>query len=209
MRQIGMLFVCLLATACGGKSSGPSQPAPTETAEPDPTTAMPEPTTPEPTPEPEPAPPPEPPAPPPVVATAELKAVKGDTSMGTITFEKDPEGKVVINGQFTGLKKKAVNAFYIHEGADCKKPGGHLNPTKAKHGPPASSIRHAGDFGNLTADDTGAATFAMTTDSVTLEADRPDSVVNRVIAIHAKKDDKAGSGGAVLACGVIQLKAAE
>ena len=49
------------------------------------------------------------------------------------------------------------------------------------------------------------AMFAMTTDSVTIEADRPDSVLNRAIVIHSNKDDKAGNGGAPLACGVLAL----
>jgi len=87
--------------------------------------------------------------------------------------------------------------------------GGHLNPTKAKHGPPSSANRHAGDFGNLTADEEGNATFSMTTDSVTMEEGRADSILGRAIAIHAKKDDKKGSGGPVLACGVITLQPTE
>lgn len=151
----------------------------------------------------------EPAKPPPVVAIADMLAAKDDAVMGAVTFELGDDGTITIAGQFTGLTP-GKHAFYVHEQGDCsgkgKKIGTHLNPTKAKHGPPASSVRHAGDFGNLEADADGNAMFSMTTDSVTLVADRPDSVLNRSIVIHAKADDKKGSGGAVVACGVINLR---
>jgi Cu-Zn family superoxide dismutase len=221
MKKIGMTFVCVLLAACGGSSSQPREPAApqaqtmpaadqaTETSETEGAVYA------APGPAPEVAPV-EPPAPEPavvapLVARAELKSVKDDSPMGTVTFEQGADGQITINGQFNGLKKKGVHAFYVHENGDCsnkgKNVGKHLDPTKAKHGPPASSQRHAGDFGNLTADEAGVATFSMTTDSVTMEADRPDSVLNRAVVIHAKKDDKKGSGGAAIACGVIQLVA--
>jgi superoxide dismutase, Cu-Zn family len=239
MKKIGMLFACVMLAACGGGSSskGAREPAPEpvamETAEADTTAAdetlptaqdttfaAPKPAQPtgptepaetvDPMSDTEPMPA-EPVAQAPTTATAELIAVKGGASLGTITFERNAEGAIMIYGTFTGLKKNGVHALYIHENGDCSKKGkaagGHLNPTKAKHGPPASSQRHAGDFGNLTADEDGNASFSMTTDSVTMEGDRPDSVVNRAVIIHAKKDDKKGSGGAALACGVITLAA--
>ena len=221
----GILFACvILAAACSGSKSDVQEPMPVTETEPAPSAESPTPTTEAPTtPDtatgmteaqpPTPAPPPEPVAPPPVIASAELKAVKDDASMGTITFEKTADGKVTINGQFNGLKKGSAHALYIHEVGDCsnkgKKVGGHLNPTKAKHGPPASAERHAGDFGDVKADDAGNATFSMETDSITLEADRGDSVVNRAVVLHANKDDKKGIGGPVLACGVIQMQGGE
>lgn len=230
MKKIGMTFVCVLLAACGGSSSKtqPSSPSaqavPAETeneaAMPDETEsavyAAPGPGTStqpvddaDPEAEPVTPPAPEPVAAAPMMARAELKSVKDDSPMGTVTFERGDDGQITITGTFNGLKKKGVHAFYVHENGDCsnkgKKVGKHLDPTKAKHGPPASPQRHAGDFGNLTADESGVATFSMTTDSITIEADRPDSVVNRAIVVHAKKDDKKGHGGPALACGVIQL----
>ncbi len=215
MTKIGMLFACVLVAACGGGSgNGQAQePAAIET-EPMPDTAAYEAPAPDPVEEPAPEPEPEPaPPPPPMTAIAELRTIKGDKAMGTLVFEKGEDGQIMITGQFTGLKKKGVNAIYIHEKGDCgnkgKAAGAHLNPTKAKHGPPASSSRHAGDFGNITADETGTATFSMITDSVTMEADRPDSVLGRAVVIHSKKDDKKGNGGPALACGVVQLATGE
>jgi superoxide dismutase, Cu-Zn family len=145
-----------------------------------------------------------------LIATADVKAIKDGSSIGTLRFERWSDGTVEITGQFSGLKKKGIHALYIHENGDCsnkaKKVGGHLNPTKAKHGPPSSSVRHAGDFGNLVADEAGDATFSMTTDSITLDGDRGDSVLNRAVVVHSGKDNMKGSAGAPLACGVIQLE---
>lgn len=144
------------------------------------------------------------------VAKAELKMVSGDKSLGTITFEKSDK-TINMSGQFSGLKKGQY-ALYIHTKGDCgdkaRKVGEHLNPTKTKHGPPASATRHAGDFGNLTFDKDGNANFAMATDSVTLEPGRADSVVGRAVVIHARKDNAKGSAGAPVACGVVQLDGA-
>lgn len=144
------------------------------------------------------------------VAKAELKMVSGDKALGTITFEQSDK-TININGQFSGLKKGQY-ALYIHSKGDCsdkaRKVGDHLNPTKAKHGPPASAMRHAGDFGNLTFDKEGNATFTMATDSVTLEPGRADSVVGRAVVVHARKDNAKGSAGAPVACGVVQLDGA-
>lgn len=212
MKTTRMMLLGVLLAACGGSKGGtamnptPSpvepQPAPAPVTSNDPPTATPVPAAP--------APAPQPVAPPTVTATAELKAVKGDAAMGTISFVREGSGPVVIYAELSGMKKKGTHAFYIHQNGDCsgngKKVGAHLDPTKAKHGPPASSERHAGDLGNLVGDDTGKATFSMTTDSITIEGDRPDSVLNRSIVIHAQKDDKVGNGGPALACGVITLK---
>lgn len=143
----------------------------------------------------------------PMSASAELKSVKDDTSMGTLTFTRGDDGKIAISGSFTGLKKKGAHALYIHENGDCsnkaKNVGKHLNPTNTKHGPPSASKRHAGDFGNVTADDTGTATFAMETDSVTMEPGRADSILDRAVVIYSGKDTKSGKAGTPIACGVI------
>lgn len=228
MKKLGTMFACALIAACAGSKSDPKEPvAQAPAADPLPATpATYEPTEPiedeasaptgdeaAPTPEEDSTmayAPPQPPAT--VTAMAELKSVKGDTSMGTITFERDDAGLITITGEFTGLKKKGTHALYIHENGDCsakaKKVGKHLNPTGAKHGPPAAAERHAGDFGNITADESGTATFSMTTDSLSLDpADigRADTIVNRSIVIHAKKDNKKGNAGAAIACGVITL----
>ena len=148
----------------------------------------------------------------PAAATArvDLKMLSGDKSLGTMTFER--KDKIIsISGTFSGMKK-GTHALYIHDKGDCSakgsKVGGHLNPTKAKHGPPASAMRHAGDFGDLTFDKEGNATFAMDTDSVTLEPGRADSVVGRAVVVYSRKDSKSGKAGSPIACGVVVLEGA-
>jgi Cu-Zn family superoxide dismutase len=218
MRKIGLsIGIVCLAAACGGsskKTATPRNEPPAAVNESIPAEEQPtmvvagtgqEPAAPEA------APPAEAMKPALPVAIADVKATKDDAVMGAVTFEQGDDGMITISGQFTGLKP-GKHAIYIHDQGDCsakgRKVGLHLNPTKAKHGPPSSGMRHAGDFGNIEADDSGTATFNMKTDSITMVADRPDSVLNRSIVIHANADDKKGSGGAPVACGVIALKEA-
>jgi Cu-Zn family superoxide dismutase len=143
------------------------------------------------------------------IAKAEMTSIKDGSSIGTLTFELGTDGQVTVTGDFTGLAK-GDHAIYIHEKGDCsnkaKNVGGHLNPTHQKHGAVSAAKRHEGDFGNVTADKDGNATFSMTTDSVSMEPDRPDSILNRAVVIHVKKDSKSGNAGAPLACGVITMQ---
>jgi Cu-Zn family superoxide dismutase len=219
----GLLFASLVLTAaCGSSKPRPAQATPPPAVEEAMTPAEEQPSmvvapdAPEDLgmpkkaePAPEPAPPPEPA---PIVAIANLTAVKGGDAMGQVMFEQagGDSTQVMINGKFNGLSP-GKHAFYIYEKGDCtaglKGLGTHLNPTKAKHGPPSSSKRHVGDFGNVEIDAEGNGTFTMTTDSLTMTTDgRPDSVIQRALVVHAKADDKKGSGGAIVACGVITMR---
>lgn len=218
MKKTGLLCVSLIAAlaACGGSS----KPSPSTTPAQDVSAASSENSTADLPPMANPAPPPSqaepaeaappaemaptPPAPA-QVAIAMLTSIKGKKDVGMLTFELGENNQITMTGEFNGLPP-GERAIYIHEGADCKKPGGHLNPTKAKHGPPASAERHAGDFGNITVDKSGNATFSMVTDSLSFEAGRADTLTGRAVVIHAKADDKRGSAGAALACGVINMR---
>jgi superoxide dismutase, Cu-Zn family len=150
-----------------------------------------------------------PPAPQVLRATVELKTLDGAAPLGTVTFEQ-VGSKVSVVGHFTGLTP-GLHGFYVHQEGDCSgklaaNAGLHFNPSHVKHGPIGSPVRHVGDFGNLSADKDGHATFEMTTDSLTV-VPGPDSVVGRALIIHARKDDgktqPSGSAGPAMACGVI------
>ena len=143
-------------------------------------------------------------------AEAEIKMIKTGASVGTIGFVESG-GQVTMTAKFSGLPPGA-HGMHIHEKGDCggkdaKNAGAHHNPTGAKHGPPESSQRHAGDLGNLMVDKDGNATFDMSTDSLTLSTGA-DAVDNRALIIHAKKDDgktqPSGNSGRPIACGVIR-----
>lgn len=143
------------------------------------------------------------------IAVAELVAVADGAPIGVVTFEPIDERMILISGDFSGLGANRARAIYIHQGGSCAdqgaRVGGHLDPTRARHGPPASSQRHAGDFGNLLADAEGRARFSMRTDSITMEPRGPNTVVDRAVVIHVGKDTPRGDAGPALACGVIRL----
>jgi Cu-Zn family superoxide dismutase len=228
MKKTPLLSMLLIA-ACGGssKDSTTPQPAVAETEEtPDmaamanPAAPMPppveqtEPTTGEPTDPMKPietAPPVqvEPPEQQTTTAVAMLTTVKDGKDAGMVTFELGESNQITIRGEFNNLTP-GPHALYIHEGGDCndggKKIGKHLDPTRSKHGPPSSATRHAGDFGDIIADKAGNATFEMTTDSLSFEPGRADTLTGRAIVVHIKKDSKSGNAGGALACGVITMK---
>ena len=145
----------------------------------------------------------------PLMAEAELQATNGTKSYGKVVFQQS--GDIVsIAGSFSGLKE-GQRGFQIRENGSCENggraAGAHFNPTDSKHGPPSSAQRHAGDFGNLQVTESGEATFAMETDSVTV-AKGPNSVVGRAVVVTARRDDgktqPTGKAGKIIACGVVK-----
>jgi Cu-Zn family superoxide dismutase len=141
-------------------------------------------------------------------AVAVLSPTKGNNVSGTVTFTK-VEGGVKIVADVTGLKP-GEHGFHIHEFGDCSAPdatsaGGHFNPQHAQHGAPDAAARHAGDFGNLIADDSGKAHYERVDTMMTL--DGANSVLGHAVIVHEKADDlktqPTGNAGGRVACGVI------
>lgn len=142
-------------------------------------------------------------------------SVTGNLSMTEVGAAEKPE--IRIEGKITGLMPGSVHGFHIHEKGDCSAPdaasaGGHFNPAQGAHGIYTNNhpeLHHAGDLGNVTADDTGTATVAMTVPNLTLRSGSPSSIVGRSIIVHEKPDDlktqPTGGAGARYACGVIAL----
>jgi Cu-Zn family superoxide dismutase len=98
--------------------------------------------------------------------------------------------------------------MHLHEKGDCSAPdaasaGGHYNPEGRKHGGPTGAERHAGDFGNITANRSGAATVDTTLAGMSLA-----SLNGKGLVVHAQPDDEksdpAGNSGARVACGVVK-----
>lgn len=162
-----------------------------------------------------PAPPEPPPPPAPKAAKVELAPTTKSKSKvkGTISF-KEVDGGVEITAEIEGLKPRQQHAWHIHETGDCSAPdatsaGAHFNPENHAHGGPEADQRHAGDFGNLTADKAGKATATVTMKGITI-AEGPTSIVGKGFIIHAKKDDlktqPTGNAGDRIACGVIAVE---
>jgi len=139
-----------------------------------------------------------------------LQPTEGNTAMGTLSLATMGDG-AHFTGTITGLPA-GMHGFHIHETGDCSAPdassaGGHFNPGNTAHGAPDAPEHHAGDLGNIQADDSGAATVDVHASGVTLEMGA-NSVVGKAVIVHAAPDDfttqPTGNAGARLACGVIQ-----
>lgn len=144
-------------------------------------------------------------------AMAELSPTVSNTVHGVVHFYETPKGVSVV-AKFTGLTP-GQHGFHIHESGDCSAPdamtaGGHFNPTGMNHGGPNDAVRHAGDFGNITADASGNASFKTLDTHISF--DGANSIIGRGVIVHAKPDDLTtqkppGNAGARVACGAIKV----
>lgn len=146
----------------------------------------------------------------PTKAQAVLKSANGSKVKGIIHFTEEDRG-MKVETIVEGLKP-GPHGFHIHETGDCSKAdfssaGGHFNPEKGHHGSRDSKKRHAGDMGNLVADNKGKANVTMTVEGMTMKPGA-QSIIGKAVVIHADKDDlksqPAGNSGARIACGVIE-----
>ena len=129
---------------------------------------------------------------------------------GVILFAQK-DGYVEITGEVTGLTP-GLHGFHIHEfgdptSSDGMSAGAHFNPDGKKHGGPEDTERHAGDLGNLKADQDGKATVQLRDKHLKLSG--PHSIIGRSVVVHAKADDlksqPAGEAGGRIAIGVIGI----
>ncbi|XP_027056266.1 superoxide dismutase [Cu-Zn]-like isoform X3 [Pocillopora damicornis] len=139
---------------------------------------------------------------------------------GTVTFfQGQPGGPCVIRGILQGLTE-GHHGIHILEYGDisqgCKSAGAHFNPHNKTHGGPEdnNSNRHAGDLGNIEADDQGQAEVNITDSVVSLTGEY--SVIGRTLEQVCEGVDDLGRGGhelslttgnsgACLACGIIGI----
>lgn len=128
---------------------------------------------------------------------------------GAVHFYQLEDGVRVV-ADVQGLEPGSTHAIHVHEYGDCTSDdaasaGGHYNPSGAMHGLPSEDPRHAGDLGNLQADDEGNASYEITVHNLSV-AELLHPVVGRAVVIHAGEDtgeQPAGGAGARIACGVI------
>ncbi|XP_050678799.1 copper chaperone for superoxide dismutase [Leptidea sinapis] len=137
--------------------------------------------------------------------------------MGVIRFQQTDEGSLVADGSIDGLAP-GEHGLHVHETGDmsegCASIGGHFNPYKSPHGGPLDppDMRHAGDLGNIVADENGRATFRIV-DNVLKVWD----VLGRSVAVTSQRDDYGrgstpvskinGNSGEPIACGIIARSA--
>eukprot|EP00850_Spirogloea_muscicola_P007114 SM000035S13094 [mRNA] locus=s35:384987:387674:- [translate_table: standard] len=148
-------------------------------------------------------------------AVAVLKGTAGVE--GVVQLSQDDEsGPTTVNVNITGLTP-GKHGFHLHEFGDttngCISTGPHYNPDKKTHGAPEDETRHAGDLGNVVADDKGVVNTTITDSQIPLSG--PNTVVGRAFVIHEMEDDlgkgghelssTTGNAGGRLACGVVGL----
>lgn len=135
---------------------------------------------------------------------------QGNTASGIITFTEF-QGGVKVVADLQGLSK-GKHGIHIHECGDCtavdgSSAGGHFNPMAKSHGAPADALRHAGDMGNIEADDSGKAHLEYVDNTISLEGQT--SIIGRSVIIHLHEDDlktqPTGNAGPRIACGVIGI----
>lgn len=145
-------------------------------------------------------------------AVATLSPTTGQTAAGTVQLTQLADGSVEVKVDLTGVAP-GVHGFHVHDKGDCgdngNAAGGHFNPAATPHGAPSNPPHHAGDFGNVTANEAGEVHTRFTTRSVTVEAG-PNSAVGHAIILHANPDDlttqPTGNAGGRIACGVVTLR---
>lgn len=149
------------------------------------------------------------PEPGPMSAQATMKPAKKQKTKGVVHFTQSGD-KVKVEAMIEGLKP-GPHGFHIHETGDCSaadfaSAGGHFNPGHKAHGGHDATEKHAGDMGNITADNKGKAKLTVELSGVSLGG--PESIVGKAVIIHEKADDlktaPTGNAGARWACGVIE-----
>lgn len=140
-------------------------------------------------------------------AVAAMEPMEGERAHGIARFQKSPEG-LVVRGSIRGLKPGSTHAVHVHEGFRCgddgQAAGSHFAPNDKDHGRPGSDASHAGDLGNVTANEDGIAELEVVRDDLAFDGD--ESVIVRTVVVHAGPDTfegTAGKAGSRIACGTI------
>ena len=142
--------------------------------------------------------------------TAVVRPASGSQAHGTVKFTQVGK-RVRVDAEIAALPA-GLHGFHIHEKGDCTAPdatsaGAHFNPAAKKHGAPDSAEHHAGDLGNLSANEYGKATLSMMLDGISVGVGA-DGVIGRGVIVHADADDMktdpTGNAGGRIGCGVIE-----
>jgi superoxide dismutase, Cu-Zn family len=150
------------------------------------------------------------------MAMAPVVPTAGNTAKGMVHFQElANNGGVEVTVDLQGVPP-GVHGFHIHENGNCgnngQDAGGHFNPMNMPHAGPEAASHHAGDFGNVTADEKGEVHTTFVTHSVTVSPG-PTSVIGHSVVLHAGADDlttqPSGNSGARIACGIIGAMAGE
>ena len=130
------------------------------------------------------------------MAMVMLAPTAGNTARGMVHFADLGGGTVEVKVDLTGVPA-GVHGFHVHDKGDCgdngNAAGGHFNPTAMAHGAPDAQSHHAGDLGNVTADEKGEVHFHITSHSIKVTAG-PTSTVNITRSTKGREGPRRGTG---------------
>ncbi|XP_037948081.1 copper chaperone for superoxide dismutase [Teleopsis dalmanni] len=142
--------------------------------------------------------------------TIDRTPIQGVVRFSALT--KDTAG-VVVDGVVDGLTP-GLHGLHVHETGDvsqgCASVGAHYNPRNSPHGgrDDGPNERHAGDLGNIRADESGRANFRFIDPMIEVW-----DIIGRSVVITEHEDDLGrgqtpqscidGNAGRRLACGII------
>ena len=153
----------------------------------------------------------------PIQAIAVFDKNQNNGIHGTVRFIEDLENDFVrIIIDLSGLNKKAMHGFHVHESGDlsskCESMCAHFNPYGKNHGCPGLKERHVGDLGNLITNKNGQAKYTTSDTMIKLRGAK-SNIIGRGLIIHADVDDcgqgihpdslKTGNSGKRIACAII------
>src|SRR5690625_4877586 len=147
----------------------------------------------------------------PITLAVTMASKSGSSVQGEVLFTEE-NGRVRMEGSFTGLKPDAKHAIHLHEHGDCSSDdgssaGGHWNPTDEKHGKwDDHEGYHKGDIGNLKTDANGHADLLFETDQWCIGCgDETKDIIGKSIIVHESADDfvsqPTGDAGGRVSCG--------
>ena len=143
-------------------------------------------------------------------ATAVMRPASGSQAHGSVKFTQ-VGARVRVDAEIAGLSP-GPHGMHVHEKGDCSAPdatstGPHFSTMGKKHGGPDSMERHAGDLGNINANEYGKATLSIMVEGISV-GQGPDGVVGRGVIVHANADDlktdPTGNSGDRISCGVVE-----
>lgn len=146
---------------------------------------------------------------------AVLDPLGNNKANGVVEIELTTDKQVSVIGSVSGLKPNSEHGFHIHEYGHCgaedgSLAGDHFNPQGHPHAGPNNGKHHAGDLGNIRADDKGVATISLKIKDPLYSSDL-SIIAGRSLVLHAQRDDlksqPSGNSGARIACGVIGVTA--
>ena len=129
-------------------------------------------------------------------AVAVLHATAGNKAHGRVLFVQDGDS-VQVTADLEGLTPGQKHAMHIHQFGDCSAPdatsaGGHYNPEGHPHALPEAEMRHAGDLGNVQADDQGKAHYQITVKNISIARKKPDHRPRRHCPCESGRRQPAG-----------------